>query len=304
MNQEQVCGFFKFGYCKYKDTCRKKHNSEICDNTSCEIRNCLFRHPKTCRYFRDLGRCKFNESCAFKHIESETTSSKRFEILEKKVEEDKKIIDQLTLTQKRIEKDLKERDKEIRKLNETLKKLLEKTETNDSINVLEKEENEFDDLESTFINPFNKIKCDLCDFKAKDERGLKIHERRKHTNPVITVIVEKKKKYTCEECDFETNIKKYFSKHTASSCLLVHFCEFCTESFENKYEIDVHMRTSHTQTTKLKCDKYDFEALTKKFHNEHKASHCLIIVSCDFACGKYFETEEQMTNHMKKVHKW
>ena len=27
-------------------------------------------------------------------------------------------------------------------------------------------------------------------------------------------------------------------------------------------------------------------------------------VSCDFACGKYFETEEIMTNHMKKVHKW
>ena len=54
----------------------------------------------------------------------------------------------------------------------------------------------------------------------------------------------------------------------------------------------------------LKCDKCDFEAFTKKFFNEHKASNCLITVSCDFAGGKYFETEEDMTIHMKKVHKW
>ena len=211
MNQEQkVCGFFKFGYCKYKDTCRKKHNSEICENTSCEIRNCLLRHPKICRYFRDFGRCKFDELCAFKHIEAETTSSKRLEMLEKKVEENKKIIDQLRLAQKKIEKDLKERDTEIRKLNETLMKLLEKAERNDSIDVPEKEDNEeIDDLESTFCNPFNKLKCNFCDFKAKDERGLKIHERRKHTNPLVTVNEEKRKKYTCEECDYETNIKKY-----------------------------------------------------------------------------------------------
>ena len=111
IQEQEVCGFFKFGYCKFKDTCRKKHHSELCENTSCEIRKCLLRHPKICRYYRDFGRCKFAESCAFKHIENETASSKRFEILEKKVEEDKKIIDQLKLVQKRIEKDLKEREK-------------------------------------------------------------------------------------------------------------------------------------------------------------------------------------------------
>ena len=74
----------------------------------------------------------------------------------------------------------------------TFKKLLEKTEICDS----------FDDLESTFYNSFNKIKCDLCDFKAKDERGLKIHERRKRTNPLITVNEVKRRMYNCEECDF------------------------------------------------------------------------------------------------------
>ena len=278
MNQEQVvCGFFKFGFCKYKDTCRKKHEYKICKNTACQIRNCPLRHPRICRYYRDFGRCKFDKLCAFKHIEADLTLSKRLEILEKKVEEKNKIIDQLTVVQKKMEKDLKERDREIRKIIDTLIKVLEKTE-NDSIDVPEKEESEeLDELEKTFSNPFNKLKCHLCDFKAKDERGLKIHERRKHTNPLITVTEEKKKKYTCEECDYETNIKKYFSKHTASSCLLVHLCEFCSERFEKKREIDVHMRKSHTKTLKLKCDKCNFEVYTKKLLNEHKASNCLLL---------------------------
>ena len=77
-----------------------------------------------------------------------------------------------------------------------------------------------------------------------------------------------------------------------------------TKPVQDRTPRHVHMRTSHTQTTNLKCDKCDFEAFTKKFFNEHKASNCMIKVSCDFACGKYFETEEQMTTHMKKVHKW
>ena len=128
----------------------------------------------------------------------------------------------------------------------------------------------------------------MCDFKAKDERGLKIHERWKHTNPLITINEGNRKKYVCQDCDYKTNIKKYVSKHTASSCLLVPFCGFYTESFEKKSELDVHIRKSHTQTTDLKCDKCDFEAFTKKLYNEHKASNCLVKVSCDFACGKYF----------------
>ena len=80
-----------------------------------------FKAPKKCRYFRDFGCCKFDKSCAFKLLETETTSSKRFEILENKVEEDKKIIDQLELAQKRIEKDLKERDKRNKKILQGLR---------------------------------------------------------------------------------------------------------------------------------------------------------------------------------------
>ena len=62
-----VCHFNKYGFCKFKSTCRKPHIMEICSNNGCEIRVCSLRHPKSCRYFREIGYCKFGEWCLFKH---------------------------------------------------------------------------------------------------------------------------------------------------------------------------------------------------------------------------------------------
>ena len=47
-------------------------------------------------------------------------------------------------------------------------------------------ENSTDTLEATFVNPSLEKQCDKCEFVAKNKRGLKIHQRAKHTieNPL------------------------------------------------------------------------------------------------------------------------
>ena len=50
----------------------------------------------------------------------------------------------------------------------------------------------------TFDNPF-KWKCDICEFIAKSERGLKTHKARKHEN--------------CDWCDFICADKSEMKKH-------------------------------------------------------------------------------------------
>ena len=67
MATEHVCRFNKFGYCRYRDTCRNLHVNETCENTSCDISRCNQRHPRECRYYREFSRCKF-DPCKFKHI--------------------------------------------------------------------------------------------------------------------------------------------------------------------------------------------------------------------------------------------
>ena len=59
----------------------------------------------------------------------------------------------------------------------------------------------------TFSTPINPVgfKCEICDFAAKSERGLKTHKTRKHCN--------------CDWCEYicddESDMKKHkFDKHT------------------------------------------------------------------------------------------
>ena len=58
MAQQNVCRFYKFGFCKYKDNCRNMHIHDKCDNRSCEMKNCSLRHPRKCSFYRDYKRCK------------------------------------------------------------------------------------------------------------------------------------------------------------------------------------------------------------------------------------------------------
>ena len=73
MVTQNVCPHNKFGYCKYQETCKILHVNDVCENSSCDISTCMSRHPKTCKYYRDFGRCKFN--C--KHIENTVESLKK-----------------------------------------------------------------------------------------------------------------------------------------------------------------------------------------------------------------------------------
>ena len=67
MAASSICNFYKFGYCKFGGTCRKRHFSERCENSSCEIFKCEKRHPRECKYFREYSRCKFGDDCQFYH---------------------------------------------------------------------------------------------------------------------------------------------------------------------------------------------------------------------------------------------
>ena len=67
MSSKQVCKYFKYGYCKFTDKCRNLHNTKICDKTTCDVKMCNFRHPKTCKFHIEFQHCKFGEWCLYRH---------------------------------------------------------------------------------------------------------------------------------------------------------------------------------------------------------------------------------------------
>ena len=87
MASKFICRKNKFGYCWYGEKCKNKHVNELCKNKNCEIFSCEKRHPKTCKYKRDYGYCKFQEYCRFNHEKPEDIIEvvKKMEIIENKL---------------------------------------------------------------------------------------------------------------------------------------------------------------------------------------------------------------------------
>ena len=95
MSAEPVCQFYKYGYCKFGDRCRRLHNHTICKADNCTSYQCSFRHPKACRFFQKYGQCKFGSYCQFGHVQHMPNDrDKNSSSMEELMEKFNKLIDQ------------------------------------------------------------------------------------------------------------------------------------------------------------------------------------------------------------------
>ena len=140
MATQVLCSFNKFGYCKYRETCRKRHITEICEKTSCDISTCSARHPRTCKFYRDLGRCKF-DPCAFLHLENknslESLIKENEEILQKiaKLDSTIKELDEKTIESKHIIDKLQSVEKKLDNFDSSRKEIFEKDSLIEKLNM-------------------------------------------------------------------------------------------------------------------------------------------------------------------------
>jgi hypothetical protein len=107
---QNVCSFNKYGFYKFRLNCRRPHIMEKCSKPNCEILTCSKRHPKVCRYFRDIGFCKFSEWCLFNHDG---------------VVQESREINELTIKMRTVEKIIAEKNKEIESLDKQIKESLD-----------------------------------------------------------------------------------------------------------------------------------------------------------------------------------
>ena len=92
--EQEVCKFWKFGFCRFREGCHRKHFTEVCDQLSRfkNIKECYKRHPKRCKKFTSGKECRFQEDCAYDHSrtfedEEKKELKEKLEILEKTVVE-------------------------------------------------------------------------------------------------------------------------------------------------------------------------------------------------------------------------
>ena len=135
---KQVCRYDKCGYCMFGEKCKFAHNNIICNAKNCDVYACEKRHPKSCHFFMEFGKCKFTDYWKFHHGKSKDVIElenkveniirktvdierrKKVQAVENKVKEVKAFEDELA----RIEKSNEEKDKEIAFLKEKIKDLV------------------------------------------------------------------------------------------------------------------------------------------------------------------------------------
>ena len=84
-NNPPKCVFNDTGFCKYKESCRKHHFSEKCEDQKCD-RKCTNRHPKECNRGEN---CKFlkQKICAYDHDNSEKINEDKENLIDNIKEE-------------------------------------------------------------------------------------------------------------------------------------------------------------------------------------------------------------------------
>ena len=98
------CSFYKFGFCKFGNKCKKLHYSEICQHKFCE--NVKFRgkrHARSCYYFCAYGFCKFGNDRQFRH-ETLQPTRKHADIDSEVIAENKALKEELVQMNEKHEK--------------------------------------------------------------------------------------------------------------------------------------------------------------------------------------------------------
>ena len=283
---ENVCRFNKFGFCKFRSTCRKQHYLEICSKTGCEIDKCYLRHPKVCRYYRDIGYCKFGEWCLFKHKnkvsmevnEIEKRIDSKIEVYERNLKtlkdclaEKDAIILQLEEKMKSFETKMDEMSKLHEKQIEELNEKIEKCEILNPNKLLDEKIKDIEEIQTNLIEESTSYKCNKCDFNTYFKRGLNIHKKRMHKVYPCTDCEEifetvrdfkvhsythsytstEKNKNKCKNCNFESKCLNTIEVHVGW-CRQNNFeCGLCGVSFCEKEDLEIHLRT---------CEMYECES--------------------------------------------
>ena len=195
--------------CKYSYRCRKYHEKELCEKSDCEIRECSFRHPIVCKFYRDWGFCKFGEWCMFSHKINKNNAVKNDEVkkLERKLKDIELELEKQNEKVLKLENEMKdiylkvsEKDQTISKINKKLNVLNEKMKVDfesrfenieKKVESLEKEPLKLTESADTSSKSVDEVKCTLCEFVAKNRFGLKIHFQKKHSTA----------KFQCFTCD-------------------------------------------------------------------------------------------------------
>lgn len=200
----EACMYDKFGFCKFKATCKRQHYSQTCEHLSaCKtIKSCLKRHPKTCKWFAKDVKCSFGIDCGYSHTNPTVNPEK--ESMKKKVEYLENIVQEMAIKIIQLEIDL-----DGFKMNGNKKgsEVEQEQEITNQVCIKKSPEVKIQDYNDE--DKIQNFSCNMCNYKCKKKNTLKKHNKSKHND------------HKCSTCDmtFKTfnEVTRHNEQHHSSN---------------------------------------------------------------------------------------
>ena len=275
--EDEVCIFDKFGFCRFKSTCKRKHFNQKCEDlSSCKnIKSCMKRHPKTCKRFAFQDVCRFGSTCAYNH--KEKTSNTEDSEMKEKVKLLEAVVQKMFLNVIKLEAEDNELKTKI-KNRDIIEEPVFVSEHTDNHNIKNAESkssqertvNEDDATAAVKIGEGKQnmdLKCDLCDYSCKKKNMMKKHMKIKHS---------------------------------------VHKCNICGEGFSTVTDLLQHMADKHSKkTVHFECVKAkdDINAKDDTFAKVEENMKNVNMFKC-LKCNKLFSKDDTLNKPMQENQTW
>ena len=303
--EEGVCMYNKYGFCKFRDTCKRKHYEEHCEDSSgcCGPKMCQKRHPRPCKRYNTEKGCKFGGVCAYQHkIESINGPEND---LEKKVKLLETLMIEMTKKMSKLEsevEDLKSMNSHIKSTDPSVKKgeeIFDKTHNDNKPAQNVKEHGDSvkkdEDVKEKMDQNDHSVKDNGKPIVANNEEEV-VNESEKETSKPL------KPKFKCDLCGAtfkkDITLKKHVNtKHDDQNC------KVCHEVFKTSMEVLKHVAKEHSSNIKANISVKDKEQLSEQ--DEEDISECednidkLSQFKC-FKCRNIVSLNDKFNGDLKK----
>ena len=239
---EEVCLYNKFGFCKFKESCRRYHCKETCKEEKCKDKNiCRKRHPRKCKKFLSEKGCRFGDDCSYKHLSPIQLPKEKDDLAVK--------VELLTSVVEKMAKKINLLETEVSELKKT---------SSDEVGTTV----ELDDISSKTTLP------EYTTEKANVKEGIKVLSETKEVPND-----ENATEFQVGESDGEPPIKKDTEKQEMGNEMF--HCKKCAYQCKKEVTLMKHVNTKHTQQ-KCKVCNLEFNTsleVLKHIADEHKSSY-------------------------------
>ena len=287
--------FNKFGFCKFRENCKRYHCEEICEEEHCKNQSiCRKRHPKICRKFLSQKGCRFESDCSYKH--SSFSSPRQKDNLTVKVELLTSIVEQMA--QKIIHL-----EKEVDELKKTSKNQVDAIVELDDVSSNKNMQNEIIIEETNYIE----VMKDSSETKEVPTKS-NAEEGRSDCEPLIQKDTEEQEvsddMFHCEQCVYQCKKEVTFKKHINTKHSKQK-CKVCYLDINTTIELLKNVAADH----KSSIDETINNSEKKKENKPNEAKECegeIEIEDGKFKCAlckKIVPNEDTFNIHMESKQK-